>query len=80
MAAESFVKFLSLRQKIPVDLIKTVLTAVEQEAPVWMVQERKSLELGFCRLIAAPFRSNWKEIVAMKARGFKLPKHLQPNQ
>jgi hypothetical protein len=73
VAAESFVKFLSLRQKIPVDLIKTVLTAVEQEAPVWMVQERKSLELGFCRLIAAPFRSNWKEIVAMKARGFKLP-------
>ena len=71
--AEGFIKFVSLRQKIPVDLIKTVITAVEQEAPVWMVSERQPLELGFCRLIAAPFRSNWKEIVALKARGFRLP-------
>jgi len=71
--AEGFIKFVSLRQKIPVDLVKTVITAVEQEAPVWMLRERQPLELGFCRLVAAPFRSNWKEIVAMKARGFKLP-------
>ena len=71
--AEGFIKFVSLRQKIPVDLVKTVITAVEQEAPVWMLKERQPLELGFCRLVAAPFRSNWKEIVAMKARGFKLP-------
>jgi len=71
--AESFIKFVSLRQKIPVDLVKTVINAVEQEAPIWMLRERQPLELGFCRLIAAPFRSNWKEIVALKARGFKLP-------
>jgi len=72
-ACESFISHVAHARKIPSNVVKMVLNAIGEEAPEWMIRNRKPLELGFCRIIAAPFRSNWKEIVALKCRGFRMP-------
>lgn len=74
LAHEPFVQHLARERKIPSSLINVVLAAIAEEAPVWMIKQRKPLDLGFCRLLAVPFRANWKEVVRLKAResGIKL--------
>lgn len=77
----SFVEWLAKDSKLPSSIINAVLNAVSSGAPAWMLIHRKPVDLGFCRLIAVPFRANWKEIVAFKAKAsgiklrsiFKLP-------
>lgn len=78
-ACQTFVKHVAKTHRIPASVVRAVLTAVGDEAPTWMLRHRKPIELGFCRLIAAPFRSNWKEIVSFKCRGFRLPSILSLN-
>lgn len=74
LAHEPFVQYLARERKLPSSLINVVLAAIAEEAPVWMIKQRKPLDLGFCRLLAVPFRANWKEVVRLKAResGIKL--------
>lgn len=77
----SFVEWLAKDSKLSSSIINAVLNAVASGAPTWMLIHRKPVDLGFCRLIAVPFRANWKEIVAFKAKAhgiklrsiFKLP-------
>lgn len=68
----SFAQFLSKERKISVSIINAVLRGIADEGPKWMVEHRRPLDLGFCRLIAAPFRANWKEIVTFKTKYLKL--------
>lgn len=77
----SFVEWLAKDSKLSSSIINAVLNAVASGAPTWMLIHRKPVDLGFCRLVAVPFRANWKEIVAFKAKAqgiklrsiFKLP-------
>lgn len=69
---DSFAQFLSKERKISVSIINAVLRGIADEGPKWMIEHRKPLDLGFCRLIAAPFRANWKEIVTFKTKYMKL--------
>lgn len=70
LAHESFVQHLARERKISSSIINVVLTAIAAEAPAWMIEQKRPLDLGFCRLLAVPFRANWKELVAYKARVF----------
>lgn len=70
----SFVEWLAKERKIPSSIINAVLDAISWDAPRWMVEHHRALDLGFVRLVAVPFRANWKEIVSFKAKahGIKL--------
>lgn len=69
---DSFAQFLSKERKISVSIINAVLRGIADDGPKWMMEHRRPLDLGFCRLIAAPFRANWKEIVSFKTKFMKL--------
>lgn len=69
---ESFVSYISQKNGLSTSLVKVVLKAICADAPKWMLEKRRPLDLGFCKLIAAPFRPNWKEIVACKFKHWKL--------
>lgn len=73
-ARRSFVEWLAKERKIQSSIINAVLDAISWDAPRWMVEHRRPLDLGFVRLVAVPFRANWKQIVAFKAKahGIKL--------
>lgn len=69
---EAFVRHLCHKNSLPNSVVRCVLRALADTAPTWMLEQRKPLDLGFCRIIAAPFRPNWKEIVAFKFKKWKL--------
>lgn len=69
---ESFVKHICSKYGLPNSVVRLVLRAISNEAPVWMIEHREPLCFGFATLIAAPFRANWKQIVAFKARSWKI--------
>jgi hypothetical protein len=69
---ESFVKHLCTSYGLPNSVVRIVLRAIGAEAPKWMLFHRQELDLGFCKLIAAPLRPNWKEIVTAKYRKWNL--------
>lgn len=77
---EAFVRHLCKVNSLPNSVVRVVLRAVGDTAAKWMLEERKPLDLGFCRLIAAPFRPNWKEIVSFKFRKWKLLKLFNSQQ
>lgn len=63
-----FADFVAQERGIPSDAVIAVLGAIAQLAPKWMLERRETLNLGFCKLAALPFRSNWKEIVCYKLK------------
>lgn len=67
-----FASYLSKQYAIPVSTVRAVLDAIGTEAPRWMIEFRKPINLGFCTLFAAPFRSNWKQIVAHKFKAYPM--------
>lgn len=69
---DSFARWISKETKISSSIINAVLRAIADYGPTWLVLHRLPLDLGFVRLIAAPFRANWKEIVAFKCKFKKL--------
>lgn len=64
---------------LPADTVMVVLTALSQLGTQWMVSCQEPLDLGFVRLVALPYRTNWKDIVAFKCKPNKLPKLLRLN-
>lgn len=67
-----FIRHISEGYGIPNSVVRIVMRAIREEAPRWMVEGRQPLDLGFCKLIAAPFRANWKEIVTQKFKKWRL--------
>lgn len=65
---EEFSEFISKERGIPSDVVTVVLNAICQLAPRWLLERREPLHLGFVKLVALPFRTNWKEIVAFKMK------------
>ena len=69
---ESFLKRVSERYGLPVTMLRIFWRAVTSEAPEWMLENRQALDMGFCKLVALPYRPNWKEIVSLKLKHFSL--------
>lgn len=58
-------------------VVKIVLEGLNKVAADYMVRQRGALDLGFVKLIAVPFRANWKEIVTFKLRKLGLLQYLK---
>lgn len=71
---QPFLKHVATTCGIPSSVVSIVFKAICQEAPRWMMENKQPLELGFCQLVALPFRVNWKEIIAFKCKGWRLRK------
>lgn len=71
-ARESFVKHICSTYGLPNSVVRIVLRAIGAEGPKWMLTHRRELDLGFCKMVAAPFRPNWKEIITAKYRKWNL--------
>ena len=69
---DPFVTFIAQRTEINRSIVKVVFRAICDHAPAWMLEQRRPVDFGFCKLFAAPFRPNWKEIVAFKFKKWKL--------
>jgi hypothetical protein len=65
---DEFAQYVHRERGIPKDVVNVVLAALSQLGPRWMLRKRKPLDLGFVKLVALPFRSNWKEIVCFKLK------------
>jgi len=78
--AEAFMSHLSQSHSIPLSMIRVVWNAIQTEGARWLLDRRGAIDLGFTKLFAAPFRANWKQIIAWKCRRwglgaiFRLPK------
>lgn len=70
--AANFINHICQEHNLPGSVVRIVLKAIGMEAPKWMMENRLPLDLGFCTLLAVPFRPNWKEIVAAKIKKWKL--------
>jgi len=69
---EAFLKHISHRYSLPITMLRVFWRAITSEAPAWMLETRQAFDLGFCRLVALPYRPNWKEIVCQKMKHFHL--------
>lgn len=75
-----FVKFVSQQYAIPASVVKAVTVAIAEAGPKWMIEFRRPIDFGFCKLFAAPLRVNWKQIVAHKFREYPMLNYLKrPN-
>lgn len=61
---------------IPTSVVKTVLDGLNEVAAGHMIEEGKPIDLGFVKLIAVPFRANWKEIICFRLGKLRMTKHL----
>lgn len=66
--SESFAEYVAGERHIPIDVVNAVLTAISQLGAAWLVEYGRTIDLGFARLMALPFRANWKEIVLWKGK------------
>lgn len=69
---DPFISYISQKSSISTSIIRAVISSIAQHGAAWMLEKRQPMELGFCRLIAVPFRPNWKEIVSYKCKKWKL--------
>jgi hypothetical protein len=58
-------------------VVKIVLDGLSKAAARLLIQEHAPIDLGFVKLVAVPFRANWKEIVCFKLRKLGLLKQLK---
>lgn len=58
-------------------VVKIVLDGLAKAGADLLIRQRVPVDLGFAKLVAVPFRANWKEIVCYKLRRRKLLKALR---
>lgn len=58
-------------------VVKIVIDGLNKVAADFLVSQHRVMDLGFVKLIAVPFRANWKEIVCFKLRKLGLLHHLK---
>lgn len=58
-------------------VVKIVMDGLNKVAADYLVTQRRVMDLGFIKLVALPFRANWKEIVFFKLRKLGLLHHLK---
>jgi hypothetical protein len=64
--SSDFVNYVAQRVGGKANVFQTVWAAMMQEAPAYLLDEKKPIKLGFGELYALPYRANWREI--MQAR------------
>lgn len=64
--ALAFINWLARRTGARPAVMKAVWMAIIQEAPAYLVEENKTINLGFAEIHAFPYRKNWKQILSAK--------------
>lgn len=65
---EDFIDFIHKRRAVDRNILRLAIDLIAREAPYWLTQKKKPIDLGFVRLFAFPYRANWKEILLAKFR------------
>lgn len=69
---DGFVKLIASKTGLQPGIVGLVVKTIGEEAATWMIENRSVIDLGFCKLFAAPFRANWKQIMAFKFKKWSL--------
>ena len=64
--AENFINWVARRTGAKPAVMRAVWMAIIQEAPAYLVEENKTINLGFAQIHAFPYRRNWKQILHAK--------------
>lgn len=67
-----FVQHVIKESRLQSSVVNIVWKTICKEAPDWLLTQHKPIDFGFFRLVAFPFRHNWKEIVSFKCRKWNL--------
>lgn len=67
-----FATYVAKERHLPDDVVMTVINAITQLGARWMIEHRKTLDLGFVKLVAMPFRVNWKENLTWKCKPWQI--------
>jgi len=65
---EDFIDFVHKRRAVDSSVLRLAIDLICREAPYWLTQKKKPIDLGFVRIFALPYRANWKEILLAKFR------------
>lgn len=52
---------------------RLIWKAIAQYGPRYLIEEKKSIDLGFCRIAPCPYRANWRSLLQAKFPGFWRP-------
>ncbi len=64
--SSDFVKYVARRVGGKASVFQTVWAAMVQEAPAYLLDEQKPINMGFGEIYALPYRANWREIMYAK--------------
>lgn len=65
-SAADFINFVAVRVGANPAVMKAVWAALIQEAPAYLLEEQRSINMGFVELTAIPYRENWKQVLHAK--------------
>jgi len=60
--ASHFINYVATRVGAKPSVMKAVWAAIIQEAPAYLLEEQRTINMGFVDLTAVPYRENWKQI------------------
>jgi hypothetical protein len=68
--SDEFLKFIVQQTKITdLDSLRTIWEMIQLYGAEWLYKSGRSIDLGFCKLDAVPFRANWKQIILSRFPG-----------
>jgi len=65
-AASHFINYVAARVGAKPNVMKAVWAAIVQEAPAYLLEEQRSINMGFVELTAVPYRDNWMQVLHAK--------------
>ena len=60
--ASHFINYVASRVGAKPSVMKAVWAAIIQEAPAYLLEEQRTINMGFLELTAIPYRENWKQV------------------
>ena len=64
--AADFINYVSAKVGANPAVMKAVWAAIVQEAPAYLLEEQRSINMGFVEFTAIPYRENWKQVLHAK--------------
>lgn len=65
---EDFIDWVCKRRAVDKNVLRLAIDIISREAPYWLMQKQRPIDLGFTRIFAVPYRANWKEILLTRFR------------
>lgn len=65
---EDFIDWVCKRRAIDRNVLRLAIDIISREATYWLTQKKRPIDLGFVKILAVPYRANWKEILLARFR------------